>query len=107
MDQEGQAEGQCHEQRFTADKPEEFQPFWPRHSCHADPAKDHVTEIIVQMPLDDVQSVERPQIEMLPAMKSESLLMWCSPAEKRNVNIGVMPCDVYVSMMYDYVFPAP
>jgi hypothetical protein len=28
------------------------------------------------MPLDDVQSVERPQIEMLPAMKSESLLVW-------------------------------
>src|SRR5690349_4730422 len=77
MDQKRQAKSQCEEQRFTADKPDEFPPFRPRHSRGSDPAKDHVTEIVVQMPLDDVQSVERPQIEMLPAMKSESLLMWC------------------------------
>src|SRR5688572_25968901 len=77
MEQKRQSKSQCHEQGFTADKPDEFPPFRPGHSRGSDPAKDHVTEIIVQMPLDDVQSVERPQIEMLPAMKSESLLMWC------------------------------
>jgi hypothetical protein len=77
MDQKRQSKSQCHEQRFTADKPGEFPPFRPGHSRGSDPAKDHVTEIIVQMPLDDVQSVERPQIEMLPTMKSESLLMRC------------------------------
>jgi len=76
MDQKRQSKSQCHEQHFTADKPDEFPPFRPGHSRGSDPAKDHVMEIIVQMPLDDVQSVERPQIEMLPAMKSESLLMW-------------------------------
>ena len=43
----------------------------------------------------------------LPALISESLLMWCQPAEKRDVNIGVMARDVYVSMMYDYMFPVP
>jgi hypothetical protein len=59
------------------------------------------------MPLDDIQSVEWPQIEMLPAVKSESLLMWRQSAKNRNINIGVMTCDVYVSMMYDYVFPVP
>src|SRR5690349_11739031 len=77
VDQKRQSKSQCHEQHFTADKPAEFPPFRPGHSRRPDPAEDHVTEIIVQMPLDDVQSVERPQIEMLPAMKSESLLMWC------------------------------
>ena len=41
-----------------------------------DSTKDYVAEIIVEMPLEDVQSIERPQIKMLPAMKSESLLMW-------------------------------
>ena len=61
---------------FTADKPDEFPPFWPGHSCGSDPPEDYVAEIIVKMPLDDIQSVERPQIELLPAMKSESLLMW-------------------------------
>src|SRR5688572_3857787 len=77
MDHKRQSKSQCHEQRFTADKPGEFPPFRPGHSRGSDPAKDHVAEIIVQMPLDDVQSVQWPQIEMLPAMKSESLLMWC------------------------------
>src|ERR1041384_6444120 len=77
MEQKRQSKSQCHEQHLTADKPGEFPPFRPGHSHGSDPAKDHVTEIIVQMPLDNVQSVERPQIEMLPAMKSESLLMWC------------------------------
>jgi hypothetical protein len=77
MDQKRQPKSQRHEQRFTANKSDEFPPFRPGHSRRPDPAKNHVTEIIVQMPLDDVQSVERPQIEMLPAMKSESLLMWC------------------------------
>jgi hypothetical protein len=77
MDQKRQSKSQCHEQRFTTDKPGEFPPFRPGHSRGSDPAKDHITEIIVQMPLDDVQSVELPQIEMLPAMKSESLLVWC------------------------------
>jgi hypothetical protein len=68
MDQKRQAKGQCHEQYFTAEKTDEFQPFRPRHSHGSDPAKDYVAEIIVEMPLDDVQSVEWPQIEMLPAM---------------------------------------
>src|SRR4029078_1605874 len=77
MDQKRQSKSQRHEQHFTADKPGEFPPFRPGHSRGSDPAKDHVTKIIVQMPLDDVQSVDRPQIEMLPAMKSESLLGWC------------------------------
>src|SRR5678815_21860 len=77
MNHQRQSKSQCHQQRFAADKPDEFPPFRPGHSRGPDPAKDHVTEIVVQMPLDDVQSVERPQIEMLPAMKSESLLMWC------------------------------
>jgi hypothetical protein len=76
MDQKGQAKGQCEEQRFTADKADEFPPFRPRHSRGSDPAKDYVTKIIVEIPLDDIQSVERPQIEMLPAMNSKSLLMW-------------------------------
>ena len=76
MDQKRQAKGQCEEQYFTAEKSDEFQPFRPRHSGGSDPAKDYVTEIIVEIPLDDIQSVEWPQIEMLPAMKFESLLMW-------------------------------
>jgi hypothetical protein len=76
MDQKRQSKSQGEEQHFTANKADEFRPFWPRHSCESDPTKGYVTEIIVQMPLDDIQSVERPQIEMLPAMKSESFLMW-------------------------------
>src|ERR1700752_2587716 len=76
MDQKRQSKGQCEEQRFTANKADEFPSFRPRHSGGADPTKDYVTEIIVEIPLDDIQSVERPQIEMLPAMKFESLLMW-------------------------------
>jgi hypothetical protein len=107
MDQKRYAKGQREEQRFAAYKPEQFPPFRPRHSCECDPTKDYVTKIIVEMPLDDVQSVERPQIEMLPAMKSESLLMWRQSAKDRNINICVMARDIYVSMMYDYVFPVP
>src|SRR5690349_24551471 len=107
MDQKRQSKSQGEEQRFTADKPEEFRPFWPRHSCASDPTEDYVTEIIVEMPLDDVQSVERPQIEMLPAMESESLLMWRQSPKNRNINICVMACDIYVRMMYDDVFPVP
>ncbi len=76
MDQKRQAKSQCEEQRFTADKSDKFPPFRPRHACESDPAKDHISEIIVEIPLDDIQSVEWPQIEMLPAMKFESSLMW-------------------------------
>ena len=77
MDQQRQAKSQRQEQHFTGDKPDEFPLFRPGHARGSDPAKKHVAEIIVQMPLDDIESVERPQIEMLPAMRSESLLMWC------------------------------
>jgi hypothetical protein len=76
MDQERQSKSQCHDQHFTANKPDEFPPFRPGHSRRSDPAKDYVTEIVIEMPLDHIQSVERPQIKMLPAMESESLLMW-------------------------------
>src|ERR1043165_5960383 len=74
MEQKRQSESQCHQQHFTTDKPDEFPPFRPRHSHRSDPTEDHITEVIIQMPLDDVQSVERPQIKMLPAVKSEFLL---------------------------------
>ena len=47
MDQKRQSKSQRHEQRFTADKAGEFPPFRPGHSRAPDPAKDHVTEIIV------------------------------------------------------------
>jgi len=47
MDQKRQSKSQCHEQRFTADKPGEFPPFRPGHSRGSDPAQDHVAEIIV------------------------------------------------------------
>ncbi len=76
MDQKRQPKSQCEQQRFTAYEPHEFQLFRPGHSRGSDATKDYVTEIIVEMPLNDIQSVERPQIEMLPAMKSESSLMW-------------------------------
>src|SRR5436190_19871416 len=76
-DQKRQAKSQCEKQRFTTDKPGEFPPFRPRHSRGPDPAKGYITEIIVEVPLDYIQSVQRPQIKMLPAMKFESLLMWC------------------------------
>jgi hypothetical protein len=76
MEQERQAKSQCEKQCFTTNKPGQFPPFRPRDSCGSDSAKDYVTEIIVEIPLDNVQSVEWPQIEMLPAMKFESFLMW-------------------------------
>ena len=57
MEQKRQAKSQCEEQRFTTNKPGEFPPFGPRHAGGSDPAKDYVTEIIVEIPLDDVQSV--------------------------------------------------
>src|SRR6476646_3580770 len=75
MEQKRQAKSQGKKQRFTADKPGEFPPFRSRHSRGSDPAQAYVAEIIVEMPLDDIQSVEWPQIEMLPAMKFEPLLM--------------------------------
>jgi len=76
MEQQRQAKSQCEKQRFSANKPGEFPPFRPGHAGGSDSAKDYVTEIIVEIPLDNVQSVEWPQIEMLPAMKFESFLMW-------------------------------
>src|ERR1043166_5724514 len=59
MDQKRQSKSQCHQKHFTADKPGEFPPFRPGHSRASDPTKDHVAEIIVQMPFDDVRSEER------------------------------------------------
>src|ERR1051326_333941 len=105
MDQKRQSKRQCKEQSLTANKAGEFPPFRPCHTRGSDPAKDYVAKIIVEMPLDHIQSVERPQIEMLPAMNSKSFLMWCQPAEKRDINIGIMARNVYIGMMYNNVFP--
>src|SRR6267154_1608608 len=99
MEQQRNREGHGQEKDLGKNKTRQLPTPGTRHSVRANAAEHHVTKIVKQMPLNDVQSVEWPKVEVLPPVKTKSLLMRREPAEETEVNVGVMAGDVDIGMM--------
>src|SRR5258708_6198280 len=50
VDQQRHHKGRRHKQGLGTDEAHQLPALWPRHSVGADPAPDHITEIVVQVP---------------------------------------------------------
>jgi hypothetical protein len=57
----------------------------PRHSPRYD-----VAEVIVELPLDGQEPVQRPEVIVLPAVEPQALLVRRQPPEEADVNVGVV-----------------
>jgi hypothetical protein len=69
MEERRNDKSQGKEKRLAANKPDEIPEFWPANPSRADFTQNHVPKIIVEMPLNYIQTVEWPKIEMLEPMK--------------------------------------
>src|SRR5207253_7990239 len=95
------------EERLPGEQENQISPGGAADSVAADSAGDEPSEIVDELPLDRHQSVERPEVEVLPAVKWEPGLMWRDPAEEAEVEIAVVAGDIDVRVMDDAVLPAP
>src|SRR6266699_4673744 len=100
-------EGHNQKDTLAAEENRKIPSLRARDSMGLDPARDKLLEIVMKMPLDRYQPVERPEIEVLPAMKFESFLMWSHPAEAAPVDVCVMVRDVGIGVMEHGVLPVP
>src|SRR6266850_1899405 len=107
VQQHWNTEGHCQQQSLGTDEGNQLQTFWPWNALFFDAAQHHVTKVIVQMPFDNIESIQRPKVIMLPAMKLKTLLMWCQPAEKSNVDVCIVSGDVGIGMVDHGMFPVP
>jgi hypothetical protein len=86
---------ECHgeEDRFAGNEDHQLPALRARKSLGADPAADELSEIINKLPLDGEQSVERPEVKVLPPMIRKPLLMRGQPAEDAEIHVSVMARD--------------
>src|SRR5439155_20467834 len=73
----------------------------------ADSARYYHSEIVDELPPDRQQTIERPELEVLPAVKREPGLMGRDPAVDAEVEVAVVARDIDERVMNDDVLPAP
>jgi len=56
----------------------------------ADPAGEELAKIVEQLPFDGQQSVQRPQVEVLPPVEHAPLLMRRQPGDHAEVDVRVV-----------------
>ena len=91
----------------ASDEKNQVPAFGARQTVLPDPSSDDLPEIAEEMPLDGQDPIKRPQIEVLPAVKAVTLLVWSQAAEETQVDVGVVAGDVDKSVMEDIVVPVP
>src|SRR5690349_9507078 len=107
MKQHGHDERQRKEAYLSADEQQQIFPLRPRDLSIPDARNRNVVKVVVEMPLDRDQSVQRPHVDALQPMEFEARLMRREPAEKADVDVVVKACDVRVRMMNGVVLPCP
>ena len=107
MEQQRNPECHAEEDHFADNEDDQLPTRGARERLVTDPAADELAEIIHKLPLDGQQPVERPEVEMLPAVIPPPLLMRRQPAEQAEVDVGVMTGDIDVCVMEHDVLPAP
>src|ERR1051326_8372593 len=107
MQQHGNSECQGKETHFTGNEDDQVPSLRTRHPMDTDPPGDDIAEVAIQMPVDRLQPVQRPEIKVLPAVKPAPSLMRRQPANKAEGDIGVLARDVDIGVMEDGVLPAP
>src|SRR5882724_10358090 len=86
---------------------DEVPPGGAADSVAADSAGNEPSEIVDEVPPDREKAVKRPEVEVLPSVKSEPALMWRDPAEDAEVDVAVVAGDIDIRVMDDDVLPAP
>jgi hypothetical protein len=72
---EWDAQRQREENEFACDEGHQIPSLWARDAMVADTPQDHVLEVVEQVPLDDEQAVQRPDVQVLPAVEPVSFLV--------------------------------
>src|SRR5262245_62606704 len=73
----------------------------------ADSPSDELSKIIKKLPLDCQQSIQCPEVKVLPPVKHEPLLMRRQPGEHAEVDVGIMARDIDIGVMEDGMLPVP
>src|SRR6185369_17625471 len=69
MEERGNDKSQGKKEGLATNEPHEIPKLWPADPSRANLTQDHVPKIVVEMPLNDIQTVEWPKIEMLEPMQ--------------------------------------
>src|SRR3989441_31343 len=107
VEQQRNPEGHREEGRFAGDEDHQLPALRARDRLVADATADELSEIVKKLPLDGQQSVERPEVEVLPPVIRETPLMRSQPGEETEIDVGVMACDIDIGVMQDDVLPPP
>src|SRR5262249_59133640 len=101
--QQRNAERRGEEDRFTDQENDQVPLLGARDSMFADPPSDELSKII-ELPLDCQQSIQWPEVKVLPPVKHEPLLMRRQPGEHAEVDVGIMARDIDIGVMEDACF---
>ena len=107
MELQRNPEGQREEDNLAGHEDHELPASGARHAVEIDAAPDDLAEVVQALPLDRQKPIERPQVQVLPSMKREPLLVRRQPREGGEVDVGIMASDVDVRVMEHAVLPAP
>ena len=77
------------------------------NSVLADRAEHKIPIVVVEMPLYRQQTIQYPQIEVLPAMKSQSWTIGRQAAENAQVDIRIVTGKIDIGVMQDGMLPVP
>ena len=92
---------------FGSGETQPFPTLWPGHAMLTNPPEYDITEVVVELPLDNVQAIQRPQVKMLPAMKPQTWMMWRDTADNSQFYVGVMAGDIRIRVMDHIMLPMP
>ncbi len=107
VEQQRNPEGHREEGRFAGDEDHQLPALRARDRLVADATADELSEIVEKLPLDGQQSVEGPEVEVLPPVIRETPLMRSQPGEETEIDVGVMARDIDIRVMQDDVLPPP
>lgn len=107
VEEHGDHESEREEDNLADDEDDQIPALGAGVTVLADLAGDVRLEVVEQMPLKQNKPIERPKVDVLPAMEAEPFLVWRKPAEEAELNIVVVAGDVGVSVMEDTMLPVP
>ena len=104
---QGNHECQGEKRYFSSDESDKIPALRPGRGTRVDPAEHHMVKIAEQMELRHEEGVQRPYVQVLPAMKPQPLLVRRKPGKYAQIDIGIISRYVDIVVVKHGVFPMP
>lgn len=103
----GDNQGKRKENQLADNEDDEVPPFGSRIAILADLAGDIGMKVVEKVPFVKHKTVERPEVEMLPAVEAVAFLVRREPAEEAKLDVVIVAGDIGVGVVEDTMLPVP